>query len=471
MQGSDQQQTVAVASTDSDLELKSLLQLLIRRRWIILGVALPIIIVSSFVTLRATDKTVASARLMLSGRQPETPDFVSGSYNWDLEMSSASQVVMSHPVAKIAAEALVDTLQVLASENPVFPSFESVEDILNTFGGEIECDQVGESNILNVTYAHINSQFALVVVGAVIDAYMDFNVESQKNLPAVDYYNDQIRTLHARIDSLFGARVEIMKQAGTQAMAGNVTVLLTQIREWESKSLSLKSERSALEARIESVNHAIRKDPYFMPTSTEFAVSQTLIDHADRLRADLADLRSQLKPGSGHITVKERQLAEIWKEISRERDEYLEDLQIQVDVLKRQEQDYIESIISQEAAVADYPDVERQIEILDMQITAQLGLLKAMEMKRGEVQLKAGADLRVSNIVPLDEPFITQSLVGSRKSIYLLTAAILAVILGVISGWFVDNQDHRIYDRSQAINSLEIPVLGAISREVPDEGS
>ncbi|MBU1675860.1 hypothetical protein KKA85_08785, partial [bacterium] len=77
----------------------------------------------------------------------------------------------------------------------------------------------------------------------------------------------------------------------------------------------------------------------------------------------------------------------------------------------------------------------------------------------------------VSNIFRLDEPFITMSLVGSKKSIYLATAALLAMVLGLITGWFVDNQDHRIYDRSQAVQALNVPVLGSISTDPADSGS
>ncbi len=42
-------------------------------------------------------------------------------------------------------------------------------------------------------------------------------------------------------------------------------------------------------------------------------------------------------------------------------------------------------------------------------------------------------------------------------------AGILAVALGLVVALVVDAQDHRIFDRRQAENMLEVPVLGAIS--------
>lgn len=468
MQTADPQQVVPGKTTGSDLDLKSLLSMLIRRRWVILGVALPIIVVSSIVTLRATDKIIASARLMIIGRQPETPDFVRGNINWDLEMSSAAQVVMSLPVARLAAASLVDTLKAMAEADPTFPVFNSKEEILNAIAGEIDCSQVGESNILNVNYSHTNSAFTLMVVKHVIDAYMQFTIKSQQNLPAVQYYMDQIDDLHVEIDSLFQKRVDIMERAGIQAMAGNTSAVLAQIRQLETSALQTRADRQALEARVSSIEAAVLSDPFYVPDLGDRVVSQTLQEHADDLRTQLADFRSQLKEGSDRITNKERQLSEIWKEIARERDDYIRGLRIRIDELSQREKAYFESILTQESAIEGYPDVQRHIEVIDVQITSQLDLLKAMEMKRGEVQLKAGADIRVSNIFPLDEPFVIKSMVGSRKSIYLATAALLALVLGIITGWFIDNQDHRIYDRSQAVNALDVPVLGAISSDATD---
>jgi capsular polysaccharide biosynthesis protein len=52
---------------------------------------------------------------------------------------------------------------------------------------------------------------------------------------------------------------------------------------------------------------------------------------------------------------------------------------------------------------------------------------------------------------------------GSKKFLYLMLASMFAVALGFLSALFFENQDHRIYDRRQAEQALEIPVLGAIS--------
>ena len=85
---------------------------------------------------------------------------------------------------------------------------------------------------------------------------------------------------------------------------------------------------------------------------------------------------------------KERQLGEVWKEISREREYYMRGLQIEIVELTQRENSLLESILAREAQLEDYPDVQRRIEAIDVQIKSQLDLLKALEMKRGEVKFR-----------------------------------------------------------------------------------
>jgi len=456
-----------------DFELKSMLSMIIRRRWIILGIALPIFLVSAMVTLRSTEQATAGTRLMLVGRQPETPEFSRAATNWDLEMSSAAQVVMSLPVAKLAAEAIFDSLKVHVPEAPGFPQFESIGEIKASVVNNVECLQVGESNILNITYSHISPEYALMVVKNISTAYIAFSIKSLQNMPAVEYYSDQIDNLHVEIDSLLIRRAAIVNAAGMQSITGNLTAAVGQIQALETDMLRYRSDRKALEVRLSGIEKALLDDPTYIPSTDNGQSSffNTLKIRADKLVTKLADARSQYKEDSNYIVVKERQLAEIWKELDRERTNFMRDIEIRIDELSGREQALMNAILEQEAELEGYPDIQRRVETFDMQIRSQLELLKTLELKRGEVKLSAGADMRISNIYPLDEPAIRVSMVGSKKTLYLMMATILAMLLGLIAGWFVDNQDHRIYDRAQAVQSLDVPVLGAISSDRSNEGT
>jgi uncharacterized protein involved in exopolysaccharide biosynthesis len=429
------------------------------------------ILVAAFVTLRATETTTAAARVMLIGKQPETPVFSQYITEWDLELSSAAQVVMSLPVARMATESLWDTLSASQDLSPGIPAFASADDVLESLVNQVSCSQVGESNILSITYSHMSAEYALLVVKHIMNAYMSFNIQSRQNLPAVEYYSEQIDNLHVEIDDLFQRRADIVNQEGVKALVGNSAIAVGQIQQLETNMFNVRSERKALEARLRSIEAAIANDPSFIPSSVpgEGTISETLKERLDILSAELADMRSQFREGTGRLEFKERQLAEIWKELDNERMNLLQALRVSINELAQREHSLMESILQQESRLADYPDIQRRIDAVDVQISSQLELLRNLETKRGEVKLKAGSDMRISNILPLDDPYIKISLVGGKKNIYLAMAIILSLMLGLIAGWFVDSQDHRIYDRSQAMKSLRVPVLGAISSDQPEK--
>ena len=114
--------------------------------------------------------------------------------------------------------------------------------------------------------------------------------------------------------------------------------------------------------------------------------------------------------------------------------------------------------------MAEYPEIARQIKSIDVTIETQMDLLELMQTKRGEVRLKSATDSRVSNIVPLNKPTISGFVIGSKKAIYLSLATIFGLVLGLIAALFIDSQDHRIFDKYQVQEYLELPVLGSISK-------
>jgi len=103
------------------------------------------------------------------------------------------------------------------------------------------------------------------------------------------------------------------------------------------------------------------------------------------------------------------------------------------------------------------------VESLDLQISTRQDLMETLQIKRGEVRLKAGSDQRISSLLLLNTPTLSMRVGGSKKFLYIGIAIVFAFTLGLIVAIFVDNQDHRIYDSRQAAQVLDVPVLGAVS--------
>jgi uncharacterized protein involved in exopolysaccharide biosynthesis len=186
-------------------------------------------------------------------------------------------------------------------------------------------------------------------------------------------------------------------------------------------------------------------------------------DTLDRAIIELARLRVQYTEDS-HFVQRQKELIDRSRtELHRERQRYIEDLRIELAEAREKEASLEKALAGMRKDLENYPEVERQIQSLDMQIAARGDLLESLFLKQGEVRLKAWTDIRISNIVPLDEPRINMRVAGSKKVLYLILASIFAVVLGFLSALFIENQDHRIFQKNQAEQALQIPVLGTIS--------
>jgi uncharacterized protein involved in exopolysaccharide biosynthesis len=444
---------------------KDLLSMAIRRRWVIVCVAAPIILLSAFATFRSAEKVTASTRVMVEGREPESPEFSRVATNWEVVLSTAAQIAMSKPVAEKTVAILFDSLRVLAKTDPSLPYFKGKGGLLRSLQRHTDCHHVGESNILNISFTHTHPDFALLTVGILRDAYIEFSINNLRDTRAFEYYTDQINLIRAELDSLLSERANLVHVAGYAALEDNSGQNVIQIRNLETALYAARSDREAIEAKLNGIKKAVAADPEYVPISSrgESMYFQGLKQHLDKMKVELAKLRSQYQEDSEWVVRQKELVEKAREELLQARDNYIRDLEISVSELRGREDSYVESIQTQRELLATYPQVGKQVASLDYMISTQMDLLEAMQLKRGEVRLKTGADSRISNLIPLDDPAIQMRVVGSKKMLYLALSSVFALVLGFIVAWFVETQDHRIFSRVQAEQSLDVPVLGAIS--------
>lgn len=462
-----------LASRLTQTGLRDMVGVVLRRRWIVLSVALPIIIIAAIGTIRTADVVRASGRVLIEARQPENPTFQIQSVDYDVLMSTAAQVAVSIPVATRAAEALVDSLPVLHQVSPQFGAVGTAHDLCGLLLSGADCSQVGESNILNVSFAHTSPRFALMAVGALMQAYITYCVESQQNRHAIAYYDDQIAIVKSETDSLMNARAAVLKGSGYAALQSDVQVDAYKISSMEQSYFRFRSDRESIEAGLRALEAAIAKDPDYVPTTLRSGENINLVglkSDLDKALADLGKLRLQYTDDSEWVGRQQQVVDQARAALYRERANYIEGLRIALEQTRASEQLYADAAAQFKGEAVAYPDLQSRIESLDLQISTQKKLLEALQVKRGEVRLKADSDMRISSVLPLNSPSIDMRVAGSKKALYLSLASVFALALGLISALFADSQDHRIYSKRQAEAFLEVPLLGTVTDgAVPEE--
>jgi uncharacterized protein involved in exopolysaccharide biosynthesis len=447
------------------VDLRSLIEVLIRRRWIILAVALPVILVATIGTLRGAQLYLARGTLMIEIAGPQSPAFGRFWINHDVILSSAAELGQSVPVASRAALALADSLPAYRERFPEHLSrVMTVADLQEVLHGGVTTNHVGESNMINLSFTHTSPQFALIGARALADAFIDFNIESRRISPAVEYYAEQIEATQREFEELVARRTAVQEASGLTGLAVDARQSLEQIRNLENQYFQARSLREGLEARLRAFDRAIAADPNFVPT-----VGVNEATSLDRLKADLdtrvarlVTLRDSYQEDSIFIQRELQQIAAMQTELNLERERYLQTLRVRVAEARSIEQSYFAAQQGQARNLEVFPAVRGQIETLDLRIDGLRRLLQNQQQKLGEVRMAADSDLRISDVKLIEDPVLDVPIGRGRKILYLLIASFLAIALALVVAFFVESNDHRIYDRRRAELYLEVPVLGSL---------
>jgi len=446
--------------------LRDLLMILFRRRWIILGIALPIIGFGGYGTWNTVDSFTAESQVLIQARSVEDPSFRALSVDDDILMSTASQIAQSIPVATLATDMIYDDVQALIKDLNLTSEIAAKEDLLDQILTKVGSGQVGESNILSISFSDASPDLALIIVEGIERAFMEYWVEGRRNTSALDYYSEQIDIVQGGIDVLIGQRAEIFADSGIKAIPENYNAGIQQMRQMEYSYFQARSNRMEVEDQLNETTRRIIENPNDMPTLANAAVNDGLrssFHDWKNARVALANLRKTYQDSSVHVKRQVEFVAEVREFFVEARGNLVKDLGVRLSISEAREASLLASLNQYKKDIEAFPALEKEIDSLDLQINTQRDLLKALNMKRGEVRLKAESDQRISNITPLNEPTVHFGVSGGKKIVYLLMTIVLAIILGVVVALLTDAQDHRIFDRRQAEVNLEIPVLGTIS--------
>ena len=74
------------------------------------------------------------------------------------------------------------------------------------------------------------------------------------------------------------------------------------------------------------------------------------------------------------------------------------------------------------------------------------------------------ADDRVSSSSVLSNPSIISVLTGGTTIVYFVALVFIALALGVICGFVIENLDHRLYSPVDVEENLKLPVFASVSR-------
>ena len=451
------------------ISLREIAFTLFRWRWIILAIALPIIGLGGISLFRQTGAFTAACRVVVELKKVDLPQWnTSGrAIDYDRELSTLTNIAMSLPVAELATAALRDSLPVISGLDHHFVGMDE-KDLLEFLVHGLEVSAVGESNILEFRFTSIHPRISLMASGALRDAFEDFHIHGRKTKDALTYYDEQISTVRAEIDSLLNLRGKTMVEEGYSSLIDdlrNDTGRLANIRD---KYMMAAAKTQSLRSQYDHLRKFLDKDPREFPIGKEESMSQSLVSWRNIVGKHESELYRILTIHTDDSTPARRQrqlLNSALERLRREESAYVESIYLEMRASESLEAILAVQIKELEQKNSRGPVAYQRISLLDVESESLRSLLKDLQGKRGEVRLTQDADERVSSVVVLTDPAVISIMSGGKTMVYFIMISVFALALGVVAAFLIDNMDHRVFVPKDVEENLKLPVFASVTRK------
>lgn len=442
---------------------------LFRRRWILLAVALPIVLMGTAGLLGRTKTSTAATRVVVEFLNIDRPQWnITGrNIDFDRELSTLANIAMSVSVADEAALALKDSLPVIQGMNENLALVQSHADLRDLLLGGLDVAIVGESNILEFRHTDPSPRIALMAAGALRTAFVHYENFGRRKRGAAAYYEEQISSVKSRVDSLLAVRGAILGESGFSSLEDELRYSTGDAAETENSLRKTQVDREQLQAEYDLLRGFLDRDPREFPAGQDESRASTLVGWRDIVGKQEDALNSILSVHTDDSIPARRQRALLERSLERLRAEevaYTESVRLALEGTIRREETIRAQLESIRRNNQRLPEVYQKVSMLDGEIKSLRDLLSDLQGKWGEVRMNEMADDRVSNIIVLTEPELIQSLGGGKSAVYMAMIAVLALALGVVGAFIADSTDHRVYAPRDVEDKLNLPVFASVKR-------
>jgi uncharacterized protein involved in exopolysaccharide biosynthesis len=449
--------------------VRDIVNILYRRKWFVLVIALPIMLAGSLSLLGQTGSYTAVSRVVVELAKVDLPLWnTSGrTVDYDRELSTMFNIAMSVPVGESAAIALQDSIPVIQELNPALLDLHEPGRLQEFLTNGLDVSVIGESSILEFRFSSIHPRISMMAVGALRDAFVEFQVYGRKSVKATTFYEEQLSMVRNELDSLLVARSEVLNEAGYSSLDDEMQYSSGQLINLETKLSNTIVARRSLELEYSLLTKHLQGDPREFPMGPDANRSTTLIHwmttvakHDDELNT----IRTINTDESQPVKRLRQLIDDSVKVLAQEERKYVESVGLSLASLKETEEVLRHQVESLQEKNMRAPGVYRKVSLLDSEISSLGKLLEGVQEKLGEVRLNQFADERVSSVVVLSEPELVAVFSGGKTMVYLAMIFVFALALGIAVAFVVENMDHRVYKPSDVEENLKLPVFASVTR-------
>lgn len=447
---------MAAPEAKKESTVKDFLEVIFRRKWIVLGIVVASTAMTVILNLRKPAEYESSAKVLIKrGEAPGVFDRGVRTLNWEEEMASQIEMIKSQTVVSNAQRLLPQFLPA------GYPSDREI--VL----AKVNSGVVTTSNVIWVTYGGNDPVFVEAAVNAIVTAYREYYSTIKTPPEMEDFFSQEIDRLLGDMEFWREHKEKVLKEGDIIDIEDQRRNLLAQIVGYENDVNEIvreRREKEAVIARLDSLLDLRIED--LAAISSDLTGSQLEEQLMKELRIRLQELRIKESEYAGRYTDKNPEIQKIRGQIEDLRQMVLAEIRTQILLNKNKllividrEKTLRELIAKLEIEKSRFPQAEIELERIDAAMTK----LKKTYDNVVEQQMQAKIS-RASNpewTVTILNPASSAYQKKTRDYVRMALGPVFSLIIALGLAFFIDNLDHSIKNIADAEENLGLSVLAS----------
>ena len=479
-----------------EIDLRDLLDVLIRRKWAVVTVLLFIFFSVAIVTFSMTPQFKARGSLKVSAQSVNLTKFdslESGALKTmefqqtqvkllqseqlairviDLLELSNSKVFNPQAGMKadesnskglfaslkgfVRADESKDTVSLLSEEAQLQILYDK---ILNSFKNRFKVSPVRNSELIELTFETSDPVLSADITNTAMDEFinmhMDGNIKASQD--ASRFLDKQILTAQMKLEKSEIALQEFARKIGVVSLNPKLNMVLRQMEELNDALAKAGAERIRMEARYEQTQGEKAQD---FTKVLDSPLIQNLKNQHAVLRAEYEDLATTFKPGYPKMIQLKARMDDLVQRFEDEKSVIINSIKNDYETALKTEAYLLERTEIQKQRSLDLEEKATQYKIYEREVESSKSIYNSLLQRSKEIEATIGAAVTNIQIVDTARPPLYPY--KPRVALNLLLGIVLGLFAGVGTAFLLEYFDNTIKNPDEMADRFHIPVLGLI---------
>jgi len=341
-----------------------------------------------------------------------------------------------------------------------------VDGFVNMLRGNTRISPVRNSELIEITYESPDAQLAAQVVNTAMDEFINMHLDSNiaSSRTAAKFLEKQIKTAQIKLEKSEKQLNDFSRKAGLVSMDPRLNLVMRQLEELNDALAKARAERIGKEALYQQ---AIGENNQNLAQILQDDLIKKLKGQYATLQSEYQDLSTTFKPAYPKMQQLRAKMEDIERRIVEEKQRIIESIKNDYEAaLKKQEYLQVKAEEQKKRAI-DLNDKATQYKILLREVETNKSIYQSLLQRSKEVDASLGA--AVTNIQIIDRARIPLYPAKPKVSRNLLLGLLLGLFGGVGMAFLLEYLDDTIKNPDELINRFHIPVLGLVPYDKESE--